>query len=80
MALTGSEFSETQANMVLHGVACAGAEPNLLNCSHSAEAGAECGARQDAGLVCQCKSCTAEQCGVCVTWCRHAAGHCCMQH
>ena len=66
--------------MGLHGVACAGAELNILNFSYSAEAGAECGARQDAGLECQCKSCTKELCVVHVTWCRHASGHCCMQH
>lgn len=56
VALTGSEFSESQAVVALTNIACSGIEMNLLNCSYRTQARTECGTREDAGVVCQCMS------------------------
>ena len=53
VALTGGEFSESQAEIALIDVTCNSSELNLLSCSHNTQSGTECGAREDAGIVCQ---------------------------
>ena len=53
VALTNSEFSESQRVVSIQDVSCTGSEINLLNCSHTRLAGIQCGPREDAGVVCQ---------------------------
>ncbi len=54
VALTNSEFSESQRTVVLHNVFCTGTELSILNCSHIRSQGTQCGPREDGGVVCQC--------------------------
>ena len=53
MALTDGEFAESQAETVLTDVTCNSSELNLLSCGHNTQSGTECGAREDAGIICQ---------------------------
>jgi len=55
IALTSGEFAEEHRVLALSDVACLGTEQNLLNCSYSRLPGSQCGPREDAGVVCQCK-------------------------
>ena len=66
VALTGGEFAESQAELVLGDVACNGLELSLLNCSHSEEIRTDCGSREDAGLVCQRMCFAIKYCNFCV--------------